>query len=793
MKIYNEPQPSTWETILARPAMDSSRLNEKVQNILTQVKENGDAALKSFSEQFDKVSLKNLQVSVEDFAAAENELSEDLKKAIQTAYTNIEKFHASQISISKKIETMQGVTCWQKSVGIEKVGLYIPGGTAPLFSTILMLGIPAKVASCKEVVICTPPQKDGTIHPAMLYAARLAGIEKVFKVGGAQAIGAMTYGTETVPKVYKIFGPGNQFVTCAKQLVSQQGVAIDMPAGPSEVLVVADDFANPSFVAADLLSQAEHGEDSQVVLVASSDVIVNNVLEEIQKQLVGLPRQTLATKALENSSSIILQSKNDQLNLINEYAPEHLIIATKDADEFAEKIINAGSVFIGNYTPESVGDYASGTNHTLPTNGFAKAYSGVNLDAFVKKITFQKLTEEGLQNIGATVELMADAEELQAHKNAITLRLKEIQKNGISFFTKNKNIQNFVRPNILKMTAYSSARSEFKGQAEVFLDANENPFNNDFNRYPDPLQKALKEKISQWRNIPSNQIFLGNGSDEAIDILIRIFCEPSKDSILTLPPTYGMYKVSAATSDIKINTVSLDDNFQPEIEKILNATSPTDKILFLCSPNNPTGNNFDLEKMEALIKRFNGIVVVDEAYIDFSQQETCISLLEKFNNLVILQTFSKAWGLAGIRLGMAFASTEILDLMNKVKPPYNINQLTQQVGLQAFDKTENFQKEIQIIVEQRTWLTEQLKQFDFIKKIYPSDANFILVKTNAPNEIYDFLIEKNIIVRNRSTQVGCEGCLRLTIGKPEENQRLINALNEYTTDLANYSTIILQK
>ena len=796
MKIYQEPKESTWETILARPTMDASNLNEIVETILSKVKQDGDAALRQFSEQFDNVELKNIQVKPKEFLQAENKLSADLKKAIQTAYRNIEKFHASQISAPQKIETMRGVTCWQKSVGIEKVGLYIPGGTAPLFSTILMLGIPAKVAGCKEVIICTPPQKDGRIHPAMLYAAKLAGIEKVYKVGGAQAIGAMTYGTATIPKVYKIFGPGNQYVTCAKQLVSQQGVAIDMPAGPSEVLVVADDSAIPAFVAADLLSQAEHGADSQVVLVASSEVIVNSVLGKIQKQIVALPRQALAAKALENSVAIVLKNKKDQLDLINEYAPEHLIIATEDADGFAEKIINAGSVFIGNYTPESVGDYASGTNHTLPTNGFAKAYSGVNLDAFVKKITFQKLTEEGLHNIGSTVEIMAEAEELQAHKNAVALRLNEIQKNGNSFFTKNKNVQNLVRPNILKMAAYSSARSEFKGKAEVFLDANENPFGENkiieslttasqtLNRYPDPLQKTLKEKISNWRNISTDQIFLGNGSDEAIDLLIRVFCEPRKDSILTLPPTYGMYEVSAATSDIKINTVPLYENFQPQVKNILDAATSTDKILFLCSPNNPTGNIFDIEKIESLVKVFNGIVVVDEAYIDFAQQESCISLIEKYNNLVILQTFSKAWGLAGIRLGMAFSSKEIIDFINKVKPPYNVNQLTQQVASEAFEQMDNFQKEIQIIIEQRTWLSKELEQFNFIEKIYPSDANFILVKTNAPYEIYDFLIKRNIIVRNRSTQIGCEGCLRLTIGTPEENQRLIESLVIYSTVLA---------
>ena len=451
MQVIKSIKKENWSELMKRPAMEGDKLSEKVIAIIDNVKSNKDLAIKQYALEFDQVILEELLVSPTEIEKAISLVPQKLKDAIYLAKANIEKFHRSQIVQEAFIETTAGIKCWRKSVAIEKVGLYIPGGTAPLFSTILMLGIPAKIAGCEEIIMCTPCNKEGNINPAMLFTANIIGIHKIYKIGGAQAIAAMAYGTESVPEVYKIFGPGNQYVTCAKQLVSQQGVAIDMPAGPSEVLVVADDSANAAFVAADLLSQAEHGADSQVVLVASSEVIVNDVLEEIQKQIIELSRQVLAAKALENSAAIILQNKKDQLDLINEYAPEHLIIATEDADEFAEKIINAGSIFIGNYTPESVGDYASGTNHTLPTNGFAKAYSGVNLDAFVKKITFQKLTEEGLYNIGSTVEVMAEAEELQAHKNAVTLRLKEIQKNGNSFFVKNKNVQKFVRPNILKM------------------------------------------------------------------------------------------------------------------------------------------------------------------------------------------------------------------------------------------------------------------------------------------------------------------------------------------------------
>jgi len=779
MKIYTNPNSQTWSFILARPMMDTQNLNSTVSEILQKVKNEGDTALNFFNKKFDQVELENIEVTEEEIAAAESQLDGKLKKAIQVAYQNITKFHAAQKTETLEVETMRGVKCWQKSVAIEKVGLYIPGGTAPLFSTILMLGIPAKVAGCQEVVMCSPPQKDGKINAAMLYTAKLVGIEKIFKVGGAQAIGAMTFGTETIPQVYKIFGPGNQFVTTAKQLVGQEGVAIDMPAGPSEVLIVADESCEPSFVAADLLSQAEHGMDSQVVLITFSEETAEAILAEGEQQLKQLPRKIIAGEALENSPVIIFDNKASALKLINEYAPEHLIIATKDADDFSKKIINAGSVFIGNFTPESVGDYASGTNHTLPTNGFAKNYSGVNLDAFSKKITYQKLTKEGLLNLGPTVELMAEAEQLEGHKKAVTIRLNNISTNSKKEIFQKRNIQNLVRPNILKMHAYSSARSEFEGTAEVFLDANENPFDNGMNRYPDPLQNNLKVKIGAWRNVPKENIFLGNGSDEIIGLLMQTFCQPKKDGVIVLPPTFGVYEVATTIGEIGIKKINLDKNFQPKVNVILNAADLNDKILFICSPNNPTGNSFDFKKIKKLINEFDGIVVVDEAYIDFSKNDSCLSLLKKNKNLIILQTFSKALGMAGARLGMAFASEEIVSFLNKVKMPYNINELTQKAALQSLEQKNNFKQQVKTILEQRFFLEKELLQFDFIEKIFPSDANFLLVKVSEPNQLYQFLVSRKIIVRNRSTQVGCKGCLRFTIGLEKENLRLIETLHNY--------------
>ena len=426
MEVIKYPSKADWPSLVKRPALDVTTLFDTVRTVLNEVRSEGDTAVKRYEEKFDKVTLSGLQVSEEEIKEARELVSEDLKQAIRTAKANIEKFHASQRFTGQKVETTSGVTCWQKAVAIEKVGLYIPGGTAPLFSTVLMLAVPAYIAGCKEIVLCTPPNREGKVHPAILFAAETAGVSKIFKAGGIQAIAAMAYGTESVPKVYKIFGPGNQYVTAAKQLVSLKDVAIDMPAGPSEVEVIADGTANPDFIAADFLSQAEHGADSQAMLVTSAESIVSPVVDAIQQQLSELSRKDITAKALEHSRIIVLKDEQEVIAFTNMYAPEHLIIQTENYYHIAEQIENAGSVFMGPYTPESAGDYASGTNHTLPTNGYAKAYSGVNLDSFIKKITFQEITAEGIKNLGGTIQTMAGNEQLDAHRNAVTIRLKTI-------------------------------------------------------------------------------------------------------------------------------------------------------------------------------------------------------------------------------------------------------------------------------------------------------------------------------------------------------------------------------
>lgn len=427
MNILKYPSREEWQQVCTRPHIDNSSLRQTVLNVLEAIRQEGDKAVRRYEKEFDKVDLSDLQVSDSELAESDSLVSEELKASLRLAHQNISKFHASQVFEPKRIETCDGVTCWQKSVPIEKVGLYIPGGTAPLFSTVLMLATPARIAGCDEIVLCTPPNREGKVNPAILQAAKIAGVSKIFKIGGVQAIGAMAYGTESVPKVYKIFGPGNQFVVCAKQIVSVSDVSIDMPAGPSEVEVVADESANAAFVAADLLSQAEHGVDSQVLLVTTSESLIEKVLDEISLQLSVLPRKDIASRSLENSHIVLLHNMDEVMALTNEYAPEHLILAVRDAEEVAEQVRNAGSVFIGHYSCESAGDYASGTNHTLPTNGYAKSYSGVCLDSFMKRITFQRLTAEGIMTIGPAVMEMAHNEQLDAHCNAMAVRFNEVK------------------------------------------------------------------------------------------------------------------------------------------------------------------------------------------------------------------------------------------------------------------------------------------------------------------------------------------------------------------------------
>ena len=780
MILVNNPEKKEWKELLSRPLMDTERLHNQVRVILNEVKANGDEAVLKFEETFDHVQLTNLAVTEEEMLEADGLVSDELKAAILLAKENIAKFHEAQRFAGVQVETQPGVMCWQESVAIEKVGLYIPGGTAPLFSTVLMLAVPAQIAGCREIVLCTPPGRNGKVHPAVLFAARTAGVSHIYKIGGVQAIASMAYGTQTVPQVYKIFGPGNQYVTAAKQLVSMGDVAIDMPAGPSEVLVLADETANPVFVAADLLSQAEHGVDSQAMLVTTSAELQQAVKEEVERQLEALPRKEIAARALEHSKLIVVQTMEEAIELTNDYAPEHLIIQTREPREVARRIVNAGSVFLGHFACESAGDYASGTNHTLPTNGYAKAYNGVNLDSFCRKITYQELTPQGIGCIGRAIEVMAGNEQLDAHKNAVSVRLDTLVNGQSSIVNGQFSIDQLVRPNILSLAPYSCARNEYSGMdASVFLDANENPYNGPINRYPDPLQIELKHEIAKVKGVSEERIFCGNGSDEAIDLVYRIFCNPGVDNAVAIDPSYGMYQVCADVNDIEYRKVQLDANYQFHADDLLKVADDHTKLMFVCSPNNPTGNDMSHAEVEKLLQHFWGIVVVDEAYFDFSEQPSFTKLLEKYPNLIVLQTFSKAWGCAAIRLGMAFASAEIIGLFNKVKYPYNVNMLTQHQALEALRNAEQTKEWVKVLKAERSRLMQLFAELPLTQQVFHSDANFFLTRVTDANAIYKYLVGEGIIVRNRNSVKLCGNCLRITIGTPEENNTLLEALKRW--------------
>lgn len=782
MTIITEPNREQWAELVRRPAFDVTQLFDTVRPIMDAVHTHGDKALHEFGHRFDGVALEELAVSAAEVADACALVPQELKEAIELAYCNIYDFHELQRNTQApvRLETAPGVVCEQRTLPIQRVGLYVPGGQAPLFSTVLMLAVPAAVAGCEEVVLCTPPGKDGKVNPAILFAAELCGVKRIFKVGGAQAIAAMTYGTVSVPKVDKIFGPGNAYVTAAKQLASLSGVAIDMPAGPSEVEVLADSTCVPSFVAADLLSQAEHGPDSQAMLVTTSAAVAEAVAAEVEQQLAALPRKEIAARSIANSRIIVLADKQDCIDFTNAYGPEHLIIAMEGAEAVAAETVNAGSIFLGNYSCESAGDYASGTNHTLPTMGCVRAYSSLCIDSFQRKMTLQTLSAEGIRSIGRTVELMARAEQLEAHARAMTLRMQAVA--VLPQEEQGTGISRLVRPNILKLKPYSSARDEYAGKAaHVFLDANECPHNAPNNRYPDPLQWELKQKISAYKGVAPERIFLGNGSDEAIDLIFRTFCTPGVDEVAAIAPSYGMYEVCADINNIRYNAIPLEDGFRFDAEAFLQSIySPCTKVIFICSPNNPTGNLLPLEEIRKVLDIFPGMVVVDEAYIDFAPAGSSLSaLLAEYPRLIVLNTFSKAWASAGIRLGMALAHPEVIALFNKVKYPYNVNILTQRAAMERLDHMDEIRAWVDEALTERTRMMQAVAALPICKQVYPSDANFFLAKVNDACSIYDALVEQGIIVRNRHRIMMCENCLRITIGTPAENDELLAALKQF--------------
>ena len=824
MKILINPPKEQWGEILKRPVVKGNATEEKVLQMLDSLQNSGWNEVCRMTGEFDGYLPEPALISEEELKAAGNLLPEQLKQAIALAAVNIRKFHESQVRETNPVHIARGITCYQKWLPIERAGLYIPGGTAPLFSTVLMLAIPAQIAGCSEVVLCSPANREGKIHPATLYAAAWCGITKIYRIGGVQAIASMAYGLGPVPKVDKIFGPGNGWVTMAKQLIGRAGVAIDMPAGPSEIMVIADETAKASFVAADLLSQAEHGIDSQVFLLTTSWELAEKVNDETELQVSNLPRKSIAVKVLENSKIIVVHDEASMLEMVNHYAPEHLIIATENFTGLAEQVKHAGSVFLGNYSPESAGDYASGTNHTLPTAGFARSYSGLSLDSFMKSITFQELTPKGLKSIEPAISIMSRAEGLEGHARAAIIRQTqgedrkdekdetdekpgskyhlmdylnplnllyplnildpESQLNPLNLLDRlvtenageklpSQSPMNLIRPNIAALIPYSSARDEYTDRQGLFLDANENPNDTGLNRYPDPRQTELRSKVAEMKGINPENIFLGNGSDEAIDLLIRIFCEPRLSRIVTLSPTYGMYSVCASIQDVAVDKVLLNADFSVNTGAILDTLRFDTKMIFLGSPNNPTGNQITLNVIRYLASRFSGIVVVDEAYIDFAERPSASTLIGECPNIVVLQTFSKAWGLAGVRLGMAIADEEIINVMNKVKYPYNVNVLTAAKVMELVTKDG---PDVRLILTERIRLADNLRGLPIVEKVFPSDSNFLLVKFTDAKGTYKYLADNKIIVRDRSSQPLCEGFLRITVGTPADNDLLISVL-----------------
>lgn len=804
MRVVVNPDEACRKELCRRPSTSNPVIGERVRAIIERVRDGGDEALLGLAEEIDGYRPEYLELGEEQFLAAERRVSEEVKTAIRNAARNIELFHRAQLPGRIEVETEPGVLCVQKPVPIRKVGLYVPGGTAPLFSTVLMLAVPARLAGCSEIVLCSPASKrkseDGSaewrIADEVVWAARFCGVNRVFAVGGAQAVAAMAYGTESIPSVDKIFGPGNQYVTAAKQILSSDKVAVDMPAGPSEVMVLADGSSDPAFVAADLLSQAEHGRDSQVMLVCDKEEFAHKVVDEVLRQTARLGRRELAEAALAQSSAIVLENREQMVGMAELYAPEHLIIQCERPWEIAERITAAGSVFVGNYTPESAGDYASGTNHTLPTCAWARSFSGVNVDSFMRKMTLQHISREGIEGLAGTIVTMAEAEGLQAHAEAVRVRLAGgtpacvISENHSESDSSTcgcsdpeiAGIDALVRGNIRALEPYSTARDDYRKdegneEPQVFLDANESPFGNGWNRYPDPHQLELKRRIAAIKGCDAANIFAGNGSDECIDLLFRVFCEPGIDNAVAIEPSYGMYPVAAATNNVEYRKVSLNDDFSLSAERLLASCDSHTRLLFICSPNNPSGNAFDPEELLDISRRFPGITVIDEAYVDFSGKGSLIDCLPANPRLVVLQTLSKAWGLAGLRVGLAFAHKRIIDYMSRVKYPYNLSAASQKLALRAL--SEPIDGKVEAILEQRRLLGKELASLSCVLKVYPSDANFLLVKTTDGDGIYSYLIDKGIIVRNRSRVKLCGECLRITVGLPEENRRLLEALSEY--------------
>ncbi|WP_025820163.1 histidinol dehydrogenase [Shewanella marina] len=776
MQIFNtESLDQTTLNLLARaPLVNDTELPEQVRQIIDKVKQNGDQALFEFAQQYDQTRLTDLKLSPSQITQACANVSRELQQAIIVAKTNIERFHQQQITPDISLETQAGVRCELKTEAIERVGLYIPGGSAPLISTVLMLAIPAQIAGCKQKILISPPP----INDAIVYAATLCGIETIIQAGGAQAIAALAFGTQSVAKVDKIFGPGNRFVTEAKKQVSQASsatVTIDMPAGPSEVLVLADASANPAFVAADLLSQAEHGPDSQVMLATDSQLLAEQVVQQIAQQLTLLPRKQITVLALEQSRIFVTPNMQLACQISNAYAPEHLIIQTQNPRQTLTQIRAAGSVFLGAYTPESAGDYASGTNHVLPTYGYSKSVSSLNLADFQRRFTVQELTPTGLKQLGPSIMQLAQAERLDAHSNAVQLRLATLAQpsEGISLNEPINCAEQLVRANIAALKPYQSAR-RIGGQGDIWINANESPFNNsniaNINRYPEPQPPELIEAYSRYCGLSSKQVLVSRGADEAIELIIRCFCQPGQDAIALFGPTYGMYAISAETIGVDCFKLALNDEMQLPTDASIRASAA--KVIFICNPNNPTGDIIQTSIIEELLQQNpNKLIVVDEAYIEFCPEFSMSAFINQYDNLIVLRTLSKAFALAGARVGFTLADSSIIAQLNKVIAPYPLPLPSSQLAINALSQSGIALMQSQVATLQQQGQILQQTLTDYGAHVRPSFANFILAEFDDVDAELNKLTQAGIIARHYQTP-RLANAIRFSFSDQQQTQQI---------------------
>lgn len=780
---------------LARPAAENrDEIAALVRETIARVRAEGDSAVLDYARRFDGGAPVNLRVPAIEIEAAPRLIGEQAVNALQRAIDNVSKFHAAQVGPPISVETMAGVRCERIFRAIDSVGLYVPGGSAPLPSALIMSAVPASIAGCTRRILCSPGTRAGRIDPVILATAKLCGIDEVYAIGGAQAIAAMAYGTATIPKVDKIFGPGSAWVTAAKQLVSQdpEGAALDLPAGPSEVLVIADDSAEARFVATDLLAQAEHDPLSQSILVTTDRELAERVRAFALEFMRALSRRSILEQSLSRSRILVVSDVDTAVRVSNEYAPEHLILHVRDARRIVGKVNAAGSIFLGPWSPEPMGDYCSGTNHVLPTYGFARAYSGLSVADFQRRITVQELTPEGLRDLGPTASLLAGLEGLDAHALAVDIRLEELAKHEsrpespwIAERDYAVDVTALARPEIRELKAYEHASWDPKFDR---LHANESPWAPAFadvgdsalNRYPEPQPAELVNALARLYGVDPASILIGRGSDEGIELITRTFCIPGRDRVVICPPTFGMYAVAAHAQGAKVVEVPLQTNFSLDVRGILAAMDAGCKILWLCSPNNPTGNLMSAAHMENLLLAARGrcLVVIDEAYAEFSGISSWSTRLAEFPHLVILRTLSKAHGLAGSRIGTVIASPKIIKLLRKITPPYAITVSSAQEALSALDEgvLSVTRARIGVLLEERQKLSRALVGAPGVRRVWPSDANFLLVEFEDAQRAARLLMAAGLLVRDFSGKGGLGSVLRVTVGSPEQNERVRRAL-----------------